>query len=217
MEQLKENLSLELGLSKLTAGIVDYGAGNLASLMICLKQLGYAVKVSDDFNVLNTVDIIFIPGVGAYPAAMKALHQKGLVSYLREQARLQRPIIGICLGMQLLASASHEFEYTAGLDIIPGEIISMGSSIWHIGWNTVETNASEIALISSNGGVFYFNHSYRYDGPTRYQVGLSRCPNTIATIIRKNKVVGLQFHPEKSQLAGRILLKNLILELVSNA
>lgn len=200
-----------------TIGIIDYGIGNHASVAQCLRKLGFRVRVSDEPVELDGVNILILPGVGAFPAAMQALHDKGLVSYLQEQARLKRPIIGICLGMQLLASASHEFKYTAGLDLIPGEVVPLTGAKWHIGWNTLECIAPESSLQLSDGQAFYFNHSFCYQGPSEYQVGLSRHPNPFASVIRRGKVVGIQFHPEKSQEAGRVLLKNLILGLTTHA
>jgi imidazole glycerol-phosphate synthase subunit HisH len=203
--------------SYITVGIVDYGMGNYASVIHSLRNLGFRVRVSAAPAVLDGTDILVVPGVGAFPAAMQALHQRGLVDYLQQQAREQRPIIGICLGMQLLASASYEFEYKAGLDIIPGEIVAMGGAKWHIGWNTLECVNLEPSLQPSDGEAFYFSHSFCYQGLSEYQVALSRHPNPFAAIIRKGKVVGIQFHPEKSQEAGRVLLKNLILELTTHA
>ena len=189
--------------------------GNHASVIHSLRNLGFRVRVSAEPAVLDITDILVIPGVGAFPVAMQALHQRGLVDYLQQQAREQRPIIGICLGMQLLASASYEFEYTAGLDIIPGEVVAMDGAKWHIGWNTLDCVDPKSSLHSSDGEAFYFNHSFCYQGPSEYQVGLSRHPDPFASVIRRGKVVGLQFHPEKSQLAGKVLLKNLIKGLVN--
>jgi glutamine amidotransferase len=203
--------------SYITVGIVDYGMGNHASVIHSLRNLGFRVRVSADPAVLDNTDVLVIPGVGAFPSAMQALHQRGLVDYLQQQAREQRSVIGICLGMQLLASASYEFEYTAGLDIIPGEFVSMGDAKWHIGWNTMECVTPESSLQSSDGEAFYFNHSFCYEGPSEYQVGLTRHPDPFASVIRRGKVVGIQFHPEKSQKAGRVLLKTLILDLANHA
>lgn len=118
--------------------VVDYGMGNHASVIHCLRDLGFRVRVSAEIAVLDSADVLLLPGVGAFPAAMQSLHQRGLVDYLQRQAREQRPIIGICLGMQLLTSASHEFQYTAGLDIIPGEFVALFGAKWHTGWNTLE-------------------------------------------------------------------------------
>jgi glutamine amidotransferase len=187
--------------------------GNHASVIHSLRDLGFRVRVSADTMVLGSTDVLVLPGVGAFPSAMQALHQRGLVSYLQQQAREQRPIIGICLGMQLLASASHEFQYTAGLDLIPGEVVAFTGAKWHIGWNTLECAGSDSLLQASDGQAFYFNHSFCYQGPSDYQVGLSRHPESFASVIRRGKVVGFQFHPEKSQAAGRVLLKNVILGL----
>lgn len=193
-----------------TVGIVDYGMGNHVSVINSLRDLGFRVRVSAEPEVLDGADVLVLPGVGAFPAAMQALHQRGLVNYLQQQAREQRPIIGICLGMQLLASASHEFQYTAGLDLIPGEVVALTGAKWHIGWNTLECVNADSLLQPSDGQAFYFNHSFCYQGPSEYQVGLSRHPEPFASAIRRGNVVGIQFHPEKSQEAGRVLLKNLI-------
>ena len=191
-------------------GIVDYGMGNHASVKHSLYDLGYRVRVSNDKEVLDAVDVLVLPGVGAFPSAMQALHQHGLVDYLQAAARRHRPILGICLGMQLLASASHEIEYTAGLDLIPGEILPFADRSWHIGWNTLECILPDPLLHASDTQAFYFNHSFQYQGPTEYQICVTRYPDPFAAVIRRGNVVGLQFHPEKSQAAGKELLKKLI-------
>ena len=197
-------------MSTRTVGIVDYGTGNHASVTHSLRDIGFRVRISAEVGVLNDVDVLLLPGVGAYPSAMKALHERGLVKYLQDQAREQRPIIGICLGMQLLASASHEHQYTAGLDLVPGEVFPLENSKWHIGWNTIECVQRDDFLAKSDGQAFYFNHSFSYRGPSEYQVAISRHPTPLTSVIRRGSVVGLQFHPEKSQSAGRAMLRNLI-------
>lgn len=193
-----------------TVGIIDYGIGNHASVAHSLRDIGFRVRVSADMEVLNEVDILLLPGVGAYPSAMRALHERGLVHYLQDQAREQRPIIGICLGMQLLASASHELHYTVGLDLIPGEVVPLTEPKWHIGWNTIECVQDDPLFGPSDGQAFYFNHSFMYQGPAEYQVCVSRHPTPIPSVIRRGNIIGLQFHPEKSQAAGKALLKNII-------
>lgn len=197
-------------MSQITVGIVDYGMGNHASVIHSLRDLGFRVRVSDVPEVLDASDLLVLPGVGAFPAAMQALHQRKLVNYLQQQARVQRPIIGICLGMQLLTSASHEFQYTAGLDLIPGEVVPLAGAKWHIGWNTLECVDADPLLQPSDGQAFYFNHSFCYQGPGEYQVALSRHAGPFAAVIRRDNSIGIQFHPEKSQAAGRALLKNII-------
>lgn len=199
----------------ITIGIIDYGMGNHASVAHSLRELGFRVRISKEPAQLDLVDALVLPGVGAFPAAMGALYERGLVAYLQEQARLQRPLIGICLGMQLLASASYEHEYTVGLDLIPGEIVPFADHGGHIGWNTLECTQNDPLLISSDGLAFYFNHSFHYQGPVEYQVAVTRHPSEFASVIRRGSVIGLQFHPEKSQAAGKALLKQLILGLAN--
>jgi len=201
-------------MSIVTIGIVDYGMGNHASVLHSLRDMGFRVKVSKEPDQLDFVDALVLPGVGAFPSAMRKLYEQGLVTYLQEQARLQRPIVGICLGMQLLASASHEHEYTAGLDLIPGEIVPFTDHGWHIGWNTLVCTQHDPLVQPSDGQAFYFNHSFYYQGSSKYQLATALHPDAFAAVIRRGSVVGLQFHPEKSQAAGKLLLKNLIQGLV---
>ncbi|NMD07780.1 MAG: imidazole glycerol phosphate synthase subunit HisH [Phyllobacteriaceae bacterium] len=200
-------------MKSVTVGIVDYGIGNHASVIHSLRELGCRVRVSAEADVLGSTDLLILPGVGAFPTAMQALHKCNLIGYLRQHAREQRPIIGFCLGMQLLATSSHEMQFTAGLDIIPGEIVPLTCQKWHIGWNALECTDRDSVLRASDGEAFYFNHSYCYEGPAEFKLGISRHPNPIVAAIRRGNVVGLQFHPEKSQSAGRTLLHNLISDL----
>lgn len=202
-------------MNQITVGIVDFGMGNHASVVHSLRNVGFRVRVSDVCELLDATDILVLPGVGAFPAAMEALHRRGLVSYLQQQSREQRPILGICLGMQLLTSGSHEIEYTAGLDLIPGEVMPLTEPKWHIGWNSLECVNADPLLQPSDRQDFYFNHSFCYQGPNEYQIGVFRDPNPLAAVIRRGNTVGVQFHPEKSQEAGRILLKNIISGLVN--
>jgi len=197
-------------LSAPVIGVVDYGMGNHASVIHSLRDIGFRVRVSAEPDVLDTADVLLLPGVGAFPSAMKALHQRRLVGYLQQQAREQRPILGICLGMQLLTSGSYEFEYTAGLDLIPGNVIALNGAKWHIGWNTLECIGTDSPLQSVDRQVFYFNHSFCYQGPVDFQIGLSRYPEPFVCAIRRGNIIGVQFHPEKSQYAGKNLLESLI-------
>lgn len=199
---------------QITVGVVDYEIGNHASIVHCLRKLGFRVRISADPDVLDATNILVLPGVGAFPAAMDALQRRGLITYLQDKARNQKPIIGICLGMQLLATSSTEMQHTAGLDIIPGNIVPIAETTWHIGWNTMECVHQDPLFQPSDGEAFYFNHSYCYRGPHEYEMALSRHGGNIPVAIRRGKTVGLQFHPEKSQKAGRTLLLNMIAGLV---
>jgi glutamine amidotransferase len=202
-------------MSNLIVGIVDYGMGNHASVKHSLKSMGFKVRISADPQVLDNTNILILPGVGAFPSAMQALRDRGLVNYLQKQAEMERPMIGICLGMQLLTTASYEFEYTLGLDFIEGEIVPLTRSKWHIGWNEIKCLQQDSPLESSNHQAFYFNHSFTYQGADKYQIAIAQHNQAIAAVIRNGNIVGLQFHPEKSQDPGRELFKNLIMGLAN--
>lgn len=197
-------------MSNKVIGVIDYGMGNHASVTHSLREIGYRVHVTNEISILNDVDVLLLPGVGAFPSAMEALHRLKLVDYIKDQARAHRPILGICLGMQLLASASYEHAYTVGLDLIPGEVVGFENHGWHIGWNTLECKDDDPLFQPSDGQAFYFNHSFYFKGSTEYQVAKSLHPNAFSAAIKRGSVIGLQFHPEKSQVAGKILLKHLI-------
>ena len=197
-------------MKSLVVGVVDYGVGNHASLVHCLKNIGYKVRLTSDPLVLDVVDTLILPGVGAFPFAMQALHSRGLVRYLQQQALSGRPMIGICLGMELLASVSYEFDCTMGLDLIPGEIRPLLNGQRHIGWNALNCLTNLTALTHSQGQDFYFNHTLKYEGPQKYVVCQSWHGEELPAVIQNKNVIGLQFHPEKSQIAGHNLLQRLI-------
>lgn len=198
-------------MTKLTIGIVDYGIGNHASVRHCLHDLGLRCRVSDDPSILEACDLLLLPGVGAFRPAMLALQEKALDRFLLDQAGKHRPILGICLGMQLLTQASHEDGYTRGLGLIPGEVVSLSGELsWHIGWNTLEQLKEDPLFQNAVGQTFYFNHSYIYQGPSEFQVCSTRSGKVFAAVIRRGKIVGVQFHPEKSQAVGRVLFGQLL-------
>lgn len=198
-----------------SVGIVDYGIGNHASVAHCLRDIGFRVKVSSKVADLDTTDVLMLPGVGAFPSAMEILRERGLDNYLRQEAYSGRPLIGICLGMQLLTSASYEYKHTVGLGLIPGNILPFEDHRGHIGWNTLEFLRTNWQSSAIDGDSFYFNHSFFYKGPHEYQVAATQHLISFPSIIQRDNVVGLQFHPEKSQLAGKTLLKHLIKGLVN--
>jgi imidazole glycerol-phosphate synthase subunit HisH len=197
-------------MAALTVGIVDYGVGNLASVYRALRSLGYRCRISPQPDVLNTTDVLLLPGVGAFPTAMRALNHSHLTEYLQQQGRLSRPMIGICLGMQLLADSSTEQQLTAGLGLIPGQVRPLGAARWHIGWNSIEVLRCEELLRPSDGQSLFFNHAFVFDAAPEYQVAVARLDHPFPVAVRRGSIVGLQFHPEKSQRAGRQLLRNVI-------
>lgn len=193
-----------------TIGIVDYGVGNLASVRATLHAIGYRCRISREQAVLGSADVILLPGVGAFPAAMAALNTLDLTGFLQDQARTGKPFIGICLGMQLMADVSLEHGTTIGLGLIPGRVVPFHEGGWHIGWNTVEAIGSDPMVKPSDGRSFYFNHSFVFDAPAEYQLCRARLTTPLVVGVRRDNLVGLQFHPEKSQTAGREMLRNVI-------
>jgi glutamine amidotransferase len=200
-------------MKSISVGIIDYGLGNHASILNSLRRLGFRVKITNDMSELDVVDVLLLPGVGAFSGAMKSLNELGLVAYLKRQALQKRPMIGICLGMQLLASASYEHGYTVGLDLIPGEVKALPLDAVHIGWNTLECTKIGDFLAHSGGQDFYFNHSFCFYGADEYKAAVSRHSTEFAAVIRHGKIVGVQFHPEKSQVAGKVFLKKMLQDL----
>ena len=197
-------------MKKITVGIVDYGVGNHASVRHALNDLGWRCRTSDEPAVLDACDMLVLPGVGAFRPAIDAIRARHLDRYLIEQASLKRPLLGICLGMQLLAQASHEDGFTHGLGLVPGEVVGLPPPHWHIGWNTIEQVQTDPLFSASEGQAFYSDHSYAYRGPIEFQVCRSVPGEEFASAIRRDRIVGVQFHPEKSQAAGRALLRTLI-------
>lgn len=194
-----------------TVGIVDYGVGNHTSVLRTFQALGHRCRVTSDREILAAADVLVLPGVGAFPAAMSALNRDGLASYLCELARQGKPFVGLCLGMQLLADASLEHGTTTGLGLIPGTVRPLPGLDWHIGWNSLETVQHDPLMSPSDGESFYFNHSLVFDVPAAYQVAICRARESSFTVaVRRGNVVGLQFHPEKSQAAGKQLLSQLV-------
>jgi glutamine amidotransferase len=194
----------------ITIGIVDYGVGNQASVSHTMRELGYRVRIGHTPEVLDTADVLILPGVGAYSSAMKAIVARGLNTYLKEQVRQQRPLLGICLGMQLLATEGYENGFAAGLDLIPGKVIPIQMPRWHIGWNSILVTGTDPLIAASDGETFYFNHSFLFDTSLEYVGAIARHGQPINAVVRRGHVVGVQFHPEKSQLAGKRILRNLI-------
>ncbi len=198
-------------MSKLKVGIVDYGIGNQTSILNCIKSIGFKGFLTDEIEILNKTDLLILPGVGAFEPTMRILKKKNLDKYLIDQGNKNKPIIGICLGMQLLGKTSSEKGMNKGLDLIPGRVdILSDEQPFHIGWNSLKILKNS-NLILDEKNYFYFNHSYAFKEIRNYSICSSNHAGIkFNSIIRKNNIVGIQFHPEKSQKAGRNFLKNLI-------
>lgn len=197
--------------------IIDYGFGNVRSVQRVFSRIGYGAGAVSTRRAILDAAVVVLPGVGAFRDAIGALNRSGMADALRERATMGRPILGICLGMQLLASRSYEQGVHEGLGIIPGEVqplpvVDLGLRIPHIGWNEVlAEGADEIfdGLVLNRD--FYFVHSYHFactetaDSAGRCLYGINFC-----CAVRRGNVFGLQFHPEKSQDNGRRVLSNIL-------
>lgn len=197
-------------------GIIDYGMGNIQSVRNALEQLDCEVLVSDDSAVLSNTDALILPGVGSFGNAMKNLQQRALIDPLRNVV-LEKgmPLLGICLGMQLLADSSDEQGRHVGLGLIPGQVqkipVSEGYRLPHIGWNDVSIRKHDPLFrdILENDD-FYFVHSYRFECELEYISGVTNYGTEITAAVQRGRIFGVQFHPEKSQRKGLRLLKNFI-------
>jgi glutamine amidotransferase len=189
-------------------GLVDYGVGNTGSLGNALHHLGLRFLLSADSEALDNCERLILPGVGAFGPAMERLHDLQLDRYLREWAASGRPLLGICLGMQLLLSKSYEHGHHPGLNLIPGEVkkIQDAPREVHTGWNEVVPCLEDQLL--PDPGYGYFVHSY-YCAPDDPNVIIA-CTDyggSLAAVIRSDNLVGIQFHPEKSQAFGLDILR----------
>jgi imidazole glycerol-phosphate synthase subunit HisH len=194
-------------------GIVDYGMGNRRSVEKALQHVGAATRLTSDVAQLRASDGLVLPGVGAFPQGMRNLAELGLDRLIREW---EGPVLGICLGMQLLFDHSTEMAPTAGLGLIGGEVTRLdagGQRIPHIGWNEVrfERPSPLTDGLPAGGCAFYHVHSF---APRPHDaadvVGTTEYGERFATIVARGSVYGVQFHPEKSSADGLHLLRNFV-------
>lgn len=192
--------------------IVDYGAGNIFSVKNALDFLGIEGRLTSDPKELESADSIILPGVGAFPWAMKKLEESGLVETIKQQAQL-KPFLGICLGMQLLFENSFEFEECKGLSLINGYVDKMTEPdlvIPHMGWNKLEINQNCKLLDGLTDIEYvYFVHSYKAFCSNENLYAYCEYGSSVPAVVGDGKYVyGCQFHPEKSGETGLAILKN---------
>lgn len=194
--------------------IIDYGMGNLHSVCNALSHLGLAGKITRDSADLQAADRLILPGVGAFPDAMQALEASGLKAEILRQCRAGKPLLGICLGMQLLFEYSLEYGKTAGLSLISGGVVPIdakGLKIPHIGWNDLSlTQQSPILQGISSGDYVYFVHSFRAETAPENILASTQYGEAIPALVKSPAlpVYGAQFHPEKSHETGLRILEN---------
>lgn len=195
--------------------VIDYGVGNLYSLSSSLSYLGLENKVTDKAQDLRTADKIILPGVGAFRDAAQKLMNTGLVDTIKEECANGKPLLGICLGMQLLFEKSYEYGCYEGLSLIKGEVCPLGDDLTdktlkvpHIGWNALKIlRDDKLFKYVSDGEYFYYVHSYYAKNCAESTLGVSDYSIPVTGVVKNKNVYGTQFHPEKSGDAGLRLLK----------
>ena len=192
--------------------IIDYGVGNLRSVEKAFAAAGAVAVVSGDEHVLRAAEALVLPGVGAFGACAGALRERGFDTLVLERAAEGVPLLGVCVGMQLLFEESEEFGRSEGLGLLKGRVRRFGghSRVPHVGWNQVKVKRAHPLFAGvADEAYFYFVHSYYCEtadpedaiGETGYGVAF-------ASVVARGNVCGVQFHPEKSQTAGLTLLRN---------
>ncbi|WP_126428661.1 imidazole glycerol phosphate synthase subunit HisH [Brevibacillus marinus] len=194
-------------------GIVDYGMGNLYSLSKALERLGYRYALVTEAAQLAHYDGLILPGVGAFGDAMRNIRAAGLVEPLRAYAASGRPLLGICLGMQLLFTTSEEHGTHQGLALLPGQVVRFAGSykIPHMGWNQLYIKSGDHPLLAGvgDGEYVYFVHSYHVKPANPADLlAVTDYHQEVAAIVGRGNVYGMQFHPEKSGASGMRLLRN---------
>ena len=194
--------------------IIDTGCANLSSVRFAFERLNANVVVSADFDVIRSAARVVLPGVGTAGAAMDALKQKNLIELIKS---LTQPVMGVCLGMQMLASLSNEHGGRSEQDItclglVPtdiGDLDSKGLPLPHMGWNQIDVGDHPLFSGIENGSYVYFVHSYR--APiSEYSLASSTYGESFSAAIGKNNFFGVQFHPEKSAKIGAQILQNFL-------
>jgi len=195
-------------------GIVNLQIGNLRSVSNAVDSFGHDHRIVDSPDDMGSLTHLILPGVGSFHTAMRRMNERSLYQPIRDFVASGRPVLGVCLGMQLLGSRGEEGEDTVGLALIPGEVRKFNSRVVqhipHVGWNSVEFRASHPVFKDVRTGVdFYFVHSYHFK-PSREEsvLGMTDCGEKFASVVAHENVVGFQFHPEKSQANGLRLLDN---------
>ena len=194
--------------------VIDYDAGNTANVLRALKKIGVQAELSSDPTKILAARGLILPGVGAYPAAMAELTKRGLVPVIKEAVAKGAPLLGICLGMQVLTEVGLEHQETKGLGFIPGVCREIKATknmpVPHMGWNNLTVKHESPLTDDLEGQSVYFVHSYFTDVPKEYIDVTANYGIDVPAMIHKDNVYGAQFHPEKSGDVGLGILKKFI-------
>lgn len=189
--------------------IIDYGMGNLYSLSQALQRLDHEYVITDDIEAIRQADKLILPGVGAFGDAMEELSKRKLSHVIIEEAIQGKPLLGICLGMQLLFTSSEEHGYFSGLNLLSGHVerMNMDLPIPHMGWNWLSFRHPHPLFRSLEEGHVYFVHSYHVKASNSEDViATTDYSEDITAIVARQNIIGMQFHPEKSGPLGMQLL-----------
>lgn len=193
--------------------IIDYGMGNLHSVKSAVERLGFETVVTSDSSVIRDADGAILPGVGAFGDAMRNLSETGLKETVIEYAASGKPLLGICLGMQLLFSESEEHGHHEGLNLLPGKVVRFNGpfKVPHMGWNRLSFRGESPIFAGLSEGYVYFVHSYHVLAD-RAEDLLAQTDyfGPVSAIVGRGNVYGMQFHPEKSGDLGMRLLGNFL-------
>jgi len=197
--------------------IINYQMGNLASVKNSCAKVGFEADIVDDVDKLSEYDKLILPGVGAFPDAMRHLRESGMDVAVLEAAK-NKPIFGVCLGMQLLFERGFEHEETAGLGLLKGDVVRFDPEaltserkIPHMGWNKLFAQKESVLLDGADDGFYlYFVHSYRVKATEDEILCLSHYGETFVSMVEKENICGIQPHPEKSGDTGLKILKNFL-------
>ena len=200
-----------------SVSIIDYNAGNLSSLKFTIQSLGYKVIILKDPNLPEKISKLIIPGVGNYSNAMTFLKNNGWIQPIKDfVSNKNNYLLGICLGMQVLSDKGFESGETNGIQLINGYVEKLSLKkkhrIPHLGWNNIKIlKESKILKNIPNDSDFYFAHSYKFKTQSKKNItATTEDGQNINAIVEKENVIGVQFHPEKSSVYGKILLKNFL-------
>ncbi len=196
--------------------IIDYGIGNTYSVRNAIEFLGYKnLKISDNETIISNADALILPGVGAFKEAIQNLRTRKLDKLLdNEVLNKKKPILGICVGMQMLASMSEEDGIHNGLNWIPGKVKKLelpnNFAVPHVGWNDirVSNNSMELFERTPDYSNFYFDHSYYFECDSKYVIAHCDYGIKVTAAVRYENIFGVQFHPEKSQTNGLKLFRS---------